>query len=100
MSEFNRANAYDHLMKILIIGDSGSNKRQLLGKYLQDDELTDTTTLGKSSNYQMVNNFFQDFHKGRGHSEYIFSPMAMGSHPGKNKLSMGPNPALPCKYCV
>ena len=41
-------NAYDHLMKILITGDSGSNKRQLLGKYLQDDELTDTTTLGKS----------------------------------------------------
>lgn len=40
-------NAYDHLMKILIIGDSGSNKRQLLGKYLGDEELnTDTTTLG------------------------------------------------------
>jgi hypothetical protein len=39
-------NAYDHLMKILIIGDSGSNKRRLLGKYLQDEELTDTTTLG------------------------------------------------------
>lgn len=39
-------NAYDHLMKILIIGDSGSNKRRLLGKYLNDEELTDTTTLG------------------------------------------------------
>lgn len=33
-------------MKILIIGDSGSNKRRLLGKYLRDDDLTDTTTLG------------------------------------------------------
>ena len=41
--------AYDHLMKILIIGDSGSNKRRLLGKYLQDEELTDTTTLGMTS---------------------------------------------------
>ena len=40
-------NAYDHLMKILIIGDSGSNKRRILGKYLRDDELTDTTTLGE-----------------------------------------------------
>ena len=39
-------NAYDHLMKILIIGDSGSNKRRLLAKYLQDEDLTDTTTLG------------------------------------------------------
>lgn len=38
---------YDHLMKLLIIGDSGSHKRRLLGKYLRDDELTDTTTLGK-----------------------------------------------------
>ena len=38
--------AYDHLMKILILGDPSSNKRRLLGKYLRDDELTDTTTLG------------------------------------------------------
>lgn len=39
--------AYDHLMKILIIGDTSSSKRKLLGKYLQDKELTDTTTLGE-----------------------------------------------------
>ena len=41
-------NAYDHLMKILIIGDSGSNKRRVLSKYLRDEELTDTTTLGEN----------------------------------------------------
>lgn len=47
MDESPGINAYDHLMKILIIGDSGSNKRKLLGKYLRDEELnTDTTTLG------------------------------------------------------
>lgn len=39
--------AYDHLMKILIIGDTSSNKRKLLGRYLRDHELTDTTTLGE-----------------------------------------------------
>ena len=38
--------AYDHLIKLLMIGDSDSNKRRLLGKYLRDEELTDTTTLG------------------------------------------------------
>ena len=39
--------AYDHLMKILIIGDTGSSKRKLLGVYLRDKDLTDTTTLGE-----------------------------------------------------
>lgn len=50
-------NAYDHLMKILIIGDSGSNKRRLLGKYLRDDELTDTTTLGTYNLQHQQNSF-------------------------------------------
>lgn len=47
MNEPQVTNAYDHLMKILIIGDTSSNKRRLLGKYLRDEELTDTTTLGE-----------------------------------------------------
>ena len=48
MEDSNRAtSAYDHLMKILIIGDTSSSKRKLLGRYLRDKELTDTTTLGE-----------------------------------------------------
>lgn len=47
MEGLQATNAYDHLMKILIIGDSGSSKRRLLAKYLRDEELTDTTTLGE-----------------------------------------------------
>ena len=39
--------AYDHLLKILLIGDAGSNKRVLLRKYIGDTEMSDTTTLGK-----------------------------------------------------
>jgi len=43
------ATNYDHLMKILLIGDSSSKKRKLLGKYLRDEDLDDTTTLGESN---------------------------------------------------
>ena len=40
--------AYDHLLKILLIGDTGSNKRALLRTYLDDQEIGErsTTTLG------------------------------------------------------
>lgn len=40
--------AYDHLLKILIIGDAGTSKRALLKKYIGDEDISDTTTLGKS----------------------------------------------------
>ena len=39
--------AYDHLLKILLIGDIDSNKRELLKTYIGDQELSDTTTLGE-----------------------------------------------------
>ena len=38
--------AYDHLLKILLIGDASSNKRSLLRTYLEDQDISDTTTLG------------------------------------------------------
>ena len=40
--------AYDHLLKILLVGDTNSNKRALLGAYLEDLELEqkNTSTLG------------------------------------------------------
>lgn len=38
--------AYDHLLKILLIGDLDSNKRELLKMYIGDQDLSDTTTLG------------------------------------------------------
>lgn len=45
----NSTSAYDHLLKILLIGDSNSNKRALLGTYIEDsenDEQGSTSTLG------------------------------------------------------
>lgn len=38
---------YDHLLKILLIGDMGSDKRRLLQTYMGEEEFSDTTTLGK-----------------------------------------------------
>ncbi len=43
------ASAYDHLLKILLIGDAGSGKRALMQKYIGDEEMSDTTTLGEDS---------------------------------------------------
>ena len=42
-------NAYDHLLKILLVGDTSSNKSTLLRAYLQDsdDDQRGTTTLGE-----------------------------------------------------
>lgn len=41
-------NAYDHLLKILLVGDTKSNKRVLLGTYLEEEEMEQKsiTTLG------------------------------------------------------
>ena len=41
--------AYDHLLKILLVGESKSNKKALLGTYLEDVELgqRSSTTLGE-----------------------------------------------------
>ena len=39
--------AYEHLLKILLIGDMGSNKRQLLHTYMGEEDMSDTTTLGE-----------------------------------------------------
>ena len=41
-------NAYDYLLKILLVGDTKSNKKALLGTYLEDvgAEQRSTTTLG------------------------------------------------------
>lgn len=47
MSTLHTTTAYDYLLKILIVGDRGSNKRALLSKYIGDTEMSDTTTLGK-----------------------------------------------------
>ena len=44
--ELRSTSAYDHLLKILLIGDAGSGKRLLLQKYIGDEEMSDTTTLG------------------------------------------------------
>ena len=43
-------NAYDHLLKILLVGDTSSNKSTLLRAYLEDTDEEDqrgTTTLGE-----------------------------------------------------
>ena len=42
-------NAYDHLIKILLVGDTGSNKSTLLRAYLDDSGVgqSGTTTLGQ-----------------------------------------------------
>ena len=37
---------YDTLLKILLIGDMGSNKRTLLQTYMGVEEFSDPTTLG------------------------------------------------------
>ena len=44
----NFTNAYDHLLKILLVGDAKSNKRVLLGTYLEEAEIDQKslTTLG------------------------------------------------------
>lgn len=44
----NSTSAYDYLLKILIIGDTSSNKRVLLGTYLEDCEHEErsSSTLG------------------------------------------------------
>ena len=49
VSTLHTTTAYDHLLKILVVGDRGSNKRTLLRKYIGDTEMSDTTTLGKYS---------------------------------------------------
>jgi hypothetical protein len=42
-------NAYDHLLKILLVGDTSSNKSTLLRAYLDDsdEDQRGTTTLGE-----------------------------------------------------
>ena len=47
VSTLHTTTAYDHLLKILVVGDRGSNKRALLRKYIGDTEMSETTTLGK-----------------------------------------------------
>lgn len=47
MASPNATSAYDHLLKILLIGDSSSNKRTLLKTYIGDLDISDTTTLGR-----------------------------------------------------
>lgn len=44
----NFTSAYDHLLKILLVGDAKSNKRLLLGTYLEEAEMDQKsiTTLG------------------------------------------------------
>ena len=39
--------AYDHLLKLLLVGDAGTNKRALLANYIGDEDMSDTTTLGE-----------------------------------------------------
>ena len=47
MEQFSRTNAYDHLLKILLVGDTSSNKRALLRTYLEDSATEEgTTTMG------------------------------------------------------
>lgn len=41
--------AYDHLLKILLIGDVESGKRELMRKYIGDEDMSDTTTLGEQT---------------------------------------------------
>ncbi len=40
---------YDHLLKILVIGDVGSDKRRLLQTYMGLEDYSDTTTLGETT---------------------------------------------------
>ena len=47
MASSHSTSAYDHLIKILLVGDAGTNKRGLLAKYIGDEDLSDTTTLGE-----------------------------------------------------
>ena len=46
--------AYEHLLKILLIGDMGSNKRQLLHTYVGEEDMSDTTTLGEDAPFIMT----------------------------------------------
>ena len=40
--------AYDHLLKILLVGETKSNKKAMLGTYLEDAEAEQrSTTLGE-----------------------------------------------------
>ena len=47
MESAHSTSAYDHLLKILVIGDVNSNKRALLRRYIGEQELSDNTTLGE-----------------------------------------------------
>ncbi len=47
MERQHSTSAYEHLLKILLIGDNGSGKRTLLQKYIGDEDMSDTTTLGE-----------------------------------------------------
>ena len=47
MASPHSTSAYDHLIKILLVGDAGTNKRALLAKYIGDEDLSDATTLGE-----------------------------------------------------
>ena len=47
MDDQHSTGSYDHLLKILLIGDQGSNKRALLKNYIGDEDMSDTTTLGE-----------------------------------------------------
>ncbi|XP_064395705.1 uncharacterized protein LOC135342776 [Halichondria panicea] len=46
MEEATSTIPYDNLLKILLIGDIGSEKRRLLQTYMGEEEFSDTTTLG------------------------------------------------------
>ena len=46
--------AYDHLLKLLLVGDAGTNKRALLANYIGDEDMSDTTTLGEDRLMYMV----------------------------------------------
>jgi hypothetical protein len=47
MASPHSTSAYDHLIKILLVGDAGTNKRALLAKYIGEEDLSDATTLGE-----------------------------------------------------
>ena len=47
MASSHSTSAYDHLIKILLVGDAGTNKRELLARYIGNEDLSDNTTLGE-----------------------------------------------------
>ena len=64
MASPHSTSAYDHLIKILLVGDAGTNKRALLAKYIGEEDLSDATTLGELKECLINKILFFGHHEG------------------------------------